>query len=110
MLQLQFNFIIWTSGGFLYLQHVLQYYLPIFIQIPVLFCFYCQLSFVVFADCVCRTHFQNSEGTFFSSLGKKVYYPVLFSQYNPAIIYRNHTTIPSIQQQLVGIQINSMSS
>lgn len=33
--------------------------------------------------------------------GKKVYYPVLFSQYNPAIIYRNHTTIPSIQQQLV---------
>lgn len=75
-----------------------------------LFCFYCQLSFVVFVDCVCRTHFQNSEGTFFSSLGKKVYYPVLFSQYNPAIIYRNHTTIPSIQQQLVGIQINSMSS
>lgn len=54
--------------------------------------------------------FQNSEGTFLSSLGKKVYYPVLFSQYNPAIIYRNHTTIPSIQQQLVGIQINSMSS
>lgn len=108
--QTKFNFIIWPSGVFLYLQHVLQYYLPIFIQVPVLFCFYCQLSFVFFVDCICRTHFQNSEGTLLSSLGKKVYYPVLFSQYNPAIIYRNHTTIPSIQQQLVGIQINSMSS
>ncbi|MEQ2201715.1 Chondroitin sulfate N-acetylgalactosaminyltransferase 1, partial [Xenoophorus captivus] len=34
--------------------------------------------------------------------GKKVYYPVLFSQYNPSIIYSNHTLLPSIKQQLVG--------
>ncbi|MEQ2285300.1 Chondroitin sulfate N-acetylgalactosaminyltransferase 1, partial [Ameca splendens] len=33
--------------------------------------------------------------------GKKVYYPVLFSQYNPSIIYSNHTLLPSIKQQLV---------
>ncbi|XP_014854031.1 PREDICTED: chondroitin sulfate N-acetylgalactosaminyltransferase 1-like isoform X1 [Poecilia mexicana] len=33
--------------------------------------------------------------------GKKVYYPVLFSQYNPSIIYSNHTHMPSIKQQLV---------
>ncbi|KAG7237550.1 hypothetical protein INR49_032167 [Caranx melampygus] len=33
--------------------------------------------------------------------GKKVYYPVLFSQYNPSIIYSNHTLLPSVQQQLV---------
>ncbi|XP_026199828.1 chondroitin sulfate N-acetylgalactosaminyltransferase 1-like [Anabas testudineus] len=33
--------------------------------------------------------------------GKKVYYPVLFSQYNPAIVYSNHTLLPSVKQQLV---------
>ncbi|KAK2901940.1 chondroitin sulfate N-acetylgalactosaminyltransferase 1-like [Channa argus] len=33
--------------------------------------------------------------------GKKVYYPVLFSQYNPSIIYSNRTLLPSVQQQLV---------
>ncbi|XP_047446951.1 chondroitin sulfate N-acetylgalactosaminyltransferase 1-like isoform X2 [Mugil cephalus] len=33
--------------------------------------------------------------------GKKVYYPVLFSQYNPSVIYSNHTLLPSLQQQLV---------
>ncbi|KAM9822678.1 chondroitin sulfate N-acetylgalactosaminyltransferase 1-like [Syngnathus typhle] len=33
--------------------------------------------------------------------GKKVYYPVLFSQYNPSIIYSNYTHVPSIQEQLV---------
>ncbi|KAM8866638.1 chondroitin sulfate N-acetylgalactosaminyltransferase 1-like [Synchiropus picturatus] len=33
--------------------------------------------------------------------GKKVYYPILFSQYNPSIIYSNQTLLPSLQQQLV---------
>ncbi|XP_054020654.1 chondroitin sulfate N-acetylgalactosaminyltransferase 1 isoform X2 [Dryobates pubescens] len=33
--------------------------------------------------------------------GKKVFYPVLFSQYNPSIIYGHHDSIPSLEQQLV---------
>ncbi|XP_059821316.1 chondroitin sulfate N-acetylgalactosaminyltransferase 1-like [Hypanus sabinus] len=33
--------------------------------------------------------------------GKKVFYPVLFSQYNPAIIYGHHDAVPPILQQLV---------
>lgn len=35
--------------------------------------------------------------------GKKVFYPVLFSQYNPSIIYGNQDSIPSLEQQLVSI-------
>ncbi|KFP05286.1 chondroitin sulfate N-acetylgalactosaminyltransferase 1 [Calypte anna] len=33
--------------------------------------------------------------------GKKVFYPVLFSQYNPSIIYGHHDSIPSLEQQLI---------
>ncbi|KAL2761835.1 chondroitin sulfate N-acetylgalactosaminyltransferase 1 [Daubentonia madagascariensis] len=33
--------------------------------------------------------------------GKKVFYPVLFSQYNPGIIYGHHEAVPPLEQQLV---------
>ncbi|XP_025006176.1 chondroitin sulfate N-acetylgalactosaminyltransferase 1 isoform X1 [Gallus gallus] len=33
--------------------------------------------------------------------GKKVFYPVLFSQYNPSIIYGHQDSIPSLEQQLI---------
>ncbi|KAJ1181577.1 hypothetical protein NDU88_006782 [Pleurodeles waltl] len=33
--------------------------------------------------------------------GKRVFYPVLFSQYNPSIVYGRRDNIPSVEQQLI---------
>lgn len=40
------------------------------------------------------------------SAGKKVFYPVLFSQYNPTLIYGSPEHIPPVEQQLVTIKIH----
>nr|XP_061804345.1 chondroitin sulfate N-acetylgalactosaminyltransferase 1-like [Nerophis lumbriciformis] len=56
--------------------------------------FFCDVDVIFTSDFLtsCRVNAES---------GKKVYYPILFSQYNPSVIYRNYTHVPSIQQQLI---------
>lgn len=56
--------------------------------------FFCDVDIYFTADFLntCRLNTQP---------GKKVFYPVLFSQYNPTLIYGSREHIPSVEQQLV---------
>lgn len=46
-----------------------------------------------------------------SPAGRKVFYPVLFSQYNPTLIYGSPEHVPPVEQQLVtpALQIHPLT-
>ncbi|KAM8828512.1 chondroitin sulfate N-acetylgalactosaminyltransferase 1 isoform 1-T2 [Spinachia spinachia] len=56
--------------------------------------FFCDVDIYFTADFLntCRLNTQP---------GQKVFYPVLFSQYNPTLIYGSQEHVPSVEQQLV---------
>ncbi|XP_062269316.1 chondroitin sulfate N-acetylgalactosaminyltransferase 1 [Platichthys flesus] len=56
--------------------------------------FFCDVDIYFTADFLnsCRLNTQP---------GKKVFYPVLFSQYNPTLIYGSPEHVPTVEQQLV---------
>ncbi|XP_043106675.1 chondroitin sulfate N-acetylgalactosaminyltransferase 1 isoform X1 [Puntigrus tetrazona] len=64
--------------------------------------FFCDVDIFFTADFLntCRLNAQPGEPVSVFS-GKKVFYPVLFSQYNPAVVYGSQDHVPPVDQQLI---------